>query len=115
MSCARPIAMPPETPMPCSRKLIGPKKKGPGSNCFGAAAEIRAWPLFENHSSLAPFSSRSRALPEFVGDQRHECIERGRLVVAFRFEHHFAALVRGQHHHAHDAFRIDLAAIARKA
>src|SRR5574340_1746227 len=81
------MAMPPETPTPCRVKLI----KGPPAE----------WPW-------------SFPLPEAVADQAGECDDGLRLVGAGGFDGDAAALVGGQHHHPHDAFGIDPAAVARE-
>src|SRR5512134_1853813 len=102
------MAMPPETPIPWIVKDMG---------AWGVA--VRGWRGRTDGGSNrgARFTRRapsSFALPELFHDQLHDRLHRLLLVRAAGLDGHLRALGRGQHHHAHDAFRIDAAAVARQ-
>src|SRR5882672_3060629 len=87
--CAWPIAMPPETPAPCSVKL----------------AAIA--PVFSPGFTLL-------LLPEALADELDQSRKRGVRVFAVGLDQNAAALDGGKHHHPHDALRVDAAAVARQ-
>src|SRR5882672_429916 len=87
--CAWPIAMPPETPAPCSVKL----------------------------AAMAPVFSpsfTSLLFPEALADQLDQRGERGFGILALGFDENAAALAGGEHHHPHDALRVHAATVARQ-
>src|SRR5947209_3808716 len=84
--CACPMAMPPETPMPCIVKHTVP-----------AAA-------------LVASAVMSFALAELVGEEPLDRRHGVGLVGPVGFELDHRADARGEHHDAHDAFRVDAAA-----
>src|SRR5471032_3014839 len=88
--CACPMAMPPETPMPCMVKQT-----------------------FDAVAARAPSGVMSRALVELVVEERLERVDGGHFVDAVGLELDGRAEARGEHHHAHDAFRVDAPPVAR--
>src|SRR5437763_1737759 len=55
----------------------------------------------------------SLPLAEIVADQRADRLDRLILVGTVDLERDLRSLAGGEHHHAHDALRVDLAAVAR--
>src|SRR5262245_55227832 len=82
--CACPMAMPPDTPMPCIVKLT-----------------LDAGPVM------------SFAFAELVGEEFLDGVGRLLLVGAVGLDLDHGAQARRQHHHAHDAFRVHAPAVAR--
>src|SRR5688572_5945810 len=97
--CAWPMAMPPETPMPCIVKQT-----------VGAAA-VRSVEraLAVPETVIAP----SLAFAELVGEELLDRVDGLGLVRALGLQFDRAPDARGEHHHAHDALRVHAPAVAR--
>src|SRR5438477_648929 len=87
--CACPMAMPPETPMPCIVKLTADGAARVPSGLMG-----------------------SLRLVELVGEELLDRVGRRRLVGPFGLELDRRPHSSREHHHAHDALRIDAPAVA---
>ena len=112
--CARPMAMPPETPMPWMVKDIGARLEARGARTRDAEARA-ALERLRVLSCLAPRASRlTRFLqtsPRSTGRCRSSPLPRPAPLVSMRDPR---ALGGGEHHHAHDALCVHPPSVARK-
>ena len=99
--CAWPMAMPPETPAPCSVKLAPAGATSAGSTVASLGLAHRPPPSLAFAELVARSASPAPRAP------RPRPRRRSRSPIA-------AALACGEHHHAHDALRVHAAAVARQ-